>query len=112
VLRWLWTHPPESVPPGVPPVTEPAECIEETRRTYGWPTNQPVFGCDGGVLRLWSDGDHWFLDDRIVSPMGDQAATFAWCFQGLEGAIDAALLFFEDKAAGKEKRIGEEQRTA
>jgi hypothetical protein len=78
----------------VPPVTEPAQYIAELRRTYGWPPNQPVYGCDGGVLRLWTENGQWFLDNRLVGPMAACDPTFVWCFETLEEAIAGVLRFF------------------
>jgi hypothetical protein len=92
VLRWIWTDPLESVPPGTPPVTEPADYIAELRRNCGWEADRPVYGTDGGMLRLYRQGGAWLLDNR--------PATIMWFFDCLERAVDAAVRYFTHKATG------------
>jgi hypothetical protein len=67
------------------------------RRSYGWPAGQPVFGCDGGVLRISQDDGQWLLDNRLVHRMGDTPATFVWRFGTLDEAVAGALRFFAAK---------------
>jgi hypothetical protein len=97
ILRWLWT---DSVPPGTAPVTQPSDDIAKTRQIYGWEEDRPVYGCDGGVLRLMRQGEEYVLDNAILGPMADCPATFVWRFNSLEQAVDAAIRYFTEVAAG------------
>jgi hypothetical protein len=100
VLRWLWLDTPQGVPPGTPPVTQPADFIAELRECYGWEADKPVYGTDGGVLRLMRQAGEWILDNAVISRMSNCPATFVWRFDSLEQAIDAAESYFLQKAAG------------
>jgi hypothetical protein len=93
VLRWLWSEP-WLVPPGVRPVTEPADYIAECRRTCGWAVDQPVYGCEGGMLRLWTENGLWFVDNAVLYAMSNLPATFVWSFVSLDEAIAGALRYF------------------
>ncbi|MGL6076217.1 MAG: hypothetical protein ACRC8S_18840 [Fimbriiglobus sp.] len=85
------TAPLEEVPPGVRPLTVPADRVEDVRRAMKWPADRPVYVLLEPRLRIWAQDDQWFVDDSSQSPGGPWRRSFVWSFGTFTDAVAAIV---------------------
>ena len=90
------------VAPWVRPVTEPADSVAAYRRVLGVADDRPIYTGEYPRLRVWSDGESWFVDDMQACWGGRPLwqRQFLWAFQSLDEVIAALPKCFV--AAGQE----------
>ncbi|MBN9518158.1 hypothetical protein J0H58_06520 [bacterium] len=93
----IWLGPPASIPPEVPPVTEPEWRVRELRYGHDLAPDAPVFLTVEPRLRMWVAGGSWFVDDSRCPCGGRRHHTFRWQFPTLPEAIRAVVGYLREK---------------